>query len=68
MINKHSLFFQVLYFFLENYFVLVIRTDFFFFFQNETNKLRSFEIFLKEGGIKFVSYYGNANMKLKRYQ
>ena len=68
MINKHSLFFQVLYFFLENYFVLVIRTDFFFFFQNETNKLRFFEIFLKEGGIKFVSYYGNANMKLKRYQ
>ena len=67
MINKHSLFFQVLYFFLENYFVLVIRTDFFF-FQNETNKLRFFEIFLKEGGIKFVSYYGNANMKLKRYQ
>ena len=65
MINKHSLFFQVLYFFLENYFVLVIRTDFFFFFQNETNKLRFFEIFLKEGGIKFVSYYGNANMKLK---
>ena len=66
MVNKHYLFFQVLYFFLENY--CFSDKKIFFFFQNETNKIRFFEIFLKEGGIKFVSYYGNANMKLKRYQ
>ena len=27
-----------------------------------------FQTFLKKGGIKFVGYYGNGNMKLTTYQ
>ena len=69
MIKKHSLFSHVILFeklcFSDknrSYFDDII------FFENETNEITFFQIFLKKGDIKFVGYYGNENIKLKTYQ
>ena len=63
MIKKYSLYFQILLFGKLLYCSGNNRFSF-----NDIMKIRFIQIFLKESGIKFVGYYGNANLKLKHIQ